>query len=136
MGSTFAFTAMNGLKYQLNKMIVLTSPYQFLEFVNFAKKQFGLTEKTTQLMIDRIQALTTEYNPSTLSVKTLSTPINIKKMVLIHDKNDKIISIEKTKMVSSLFENSLFFEIEGTGHYKMLWSEKVISIVEHHILNS
>jgi len=135
MGSTFAFTAMNSLKYKLNQMIVLTTPNRFLEFVDVAVFQFGLTKKTTQLLIDKIQTVTKEYNPSTLKVKNLIKEVSIKNITLIHDKADRVISIDKTKLVSSYFKNANFFEIEGTGHYKMLWSKKVISIVEHHILS-
>jgi len=53
----------------------------------------------------------------------------------IHDKFDKVIPIEKTKNVSSFIKNSKLIEIEGTGHFKMLWSKKVVKIIEELILS-
>ncbi|WP_158447898.1 hypothetical protein [Aquimarina longa] len=51
-------------------------------------------------------------------------------VTFIHDKFDKIIPIEKSKSVSSFIKGAKFIEIEETGHFKMLWSKKVIKIIE------
>ncbi len=135
MGTVLVFTAMNSLKYKVNKMIALTTPSRFLEFIGLAVNQFGLTKKTTKLLIDKIQETTTEYNPINHKVKNVINNIEIKDITFIHDKSDKIISIEKTKQVSSFFSNSKLIEIEGTGHFKMLWSKKVINIIGQETLN-
>ena len=135
MGSVLVFTAMNSLKYKVNKMIALTTPSRFLEFIGLAVNQFGLTKKTTKLLIDKIQKTTTEYNPVSHKVKDVINNIEIKDITFIHDKSDKIISIEKTKQVCSFFSNAKLIEIEETGHFKMLWSKKVINIIGQETLN-
>ncbi|WP_074410088.1 MULTISPECIES: alpha/beta fold hydrolase [Aquimarina] len=135
MGSVLAFTAMSTLKYKINQMIILTTPSRFLEFIGLAVIQFGLTTETTKLLINKIKKTTTKYDPVTFKVGTVIKDIEMKDVTFIHDKYDKIIPIEKTKSVSSLFKNSKFIEIEGTGHFKMLWSKKVIKIIEQQILS-
>ncbi len=135
MGTVFAFTAMDSLKYRVNQMIILTSPSRFLEFIELAVTQFGLTTRTTKLLIDKVRKTTTAYNPVTLRASTLVKGIEMKDVTFIHDKFDKIIPIERSKSVSLSIKNSKFIEIEGTGHFKMLWSKKVVRIIEQQILN-
>jgi predicted esterase len=134
MGTVLTFTAMNSIKYKVNQMIVLTSPSKFLEFIDLAVTQFGLTTKTTSLLINKIRKTTTEYDPISLDAESVLKNIEIKNITFIHDKFDKVIPIEKTKNVSSFIKNSKFIEIEGTGHFKMLWSKKVVKIIEELIL--
>ncbi|CAM1353458.1 alpha/beta fold hydrolase [Tenacibaculum halocynthiae] len=134
MGSVFTFTAMSSLKYKVKQMIILTTPLKFIEFIELAVAEFGLIPKTTKLLINKIRKTTTKYDPLTLNASTIIKDIEMKNVTLIHDKFDKVIPIEKTKSVSSLIKSSKFIEIEGTGHFKMLWSKKVIKIIEQQVL--
>mgnify|MGYP000158915936 CR=1 FL=1 len=135
MGSVLAFTAMGAIQYKVNQMIILTSPSRFLEFIKLAVIQFGLTSKTTKLLINKIRKITTEYNPTTFRASNVIKKLEMKDVTFIHDKYDKIIPIGITKSVSSHIKNSKFIEIEGTGHFKMLWSKKVIEIIKTQVLN-
>ena len=135
MGSVFTFTAMDSIQYKVNQMIVLTTPCRFLELVEFADTQFGLTKRTTKLLVDKIKTTTTEYDPLTLKASTLVKDLEMNDVTFVHDVADKIIPMENSKSVSTFIKNSKFIEVEGTGHYKMLWSEKVIEIIEEQVLN-
>ncbi len=135
MGSVLTFTAMDSLKYKAKQMIALTTPSKFSEFIGLAVLQFGLTKKSTKLLIKKIKKTTTKYNPMTHKVKDVIKNIEIKSLTFIHDKFDKVVPIEKSKTVNSFFKNSSLIEIEGTGHFKMLWSKKVIQIIENQILS-
>lgn len=135
MGSVLAFTAMGALKYKVNQMIVLTSPSRFLEFIGLAVVQFGLTTKTTKLLIHKIQKTTTTYNPTTFRASNIINKLTIDDVTFIHDVADKIIPIKISKSVSSHIKNSKFIEIQGTGHFKMLWSKKVVEIIKEQVLN-
>ena len=134
MGSVFTFTAMNALKYKVNQMIVLTTPHRFLEFIDHAVLHFGLTEKTAKLLIDKVQKTTTEHDIVTLKASNMVKNLNINDINFIHDKFDKIVPIEGSKAVSAAIKNSNLIQIEGTGHYRMLWSKKVITIILDQIL--
>ena len=135
MGTVLAFTAMDSLKYKVNQMIILTSPSRFMEFIRLAVVQFGLTARTTKLLITKVRKTTTEYDPLTLKASTVIKGLEMKDVTFIHDKNDKVIPIEKAKSVSTFIKNSRFIEIEGTGHFKMLWSKKVTEIIKNQILS-
>jgi len=135
MGTVLTLTAMSSLKYKVNQMIILTTPSRFIEFIELAVITFGLTAETTKLLINKIKTTTTEYDPVTLKASSVIKNIKMKDVTFIHDKFDKVIPIERSKSVSSLINNSKFIEVEGTGHYRMLWSKKVIEIIEQQILN-
>jgi len=135
MGTVLTFTAMSSLKYEVNQMIVLTTPNKFLEFIDLAVIQFGLTDQTTKLLIEKINKTTKKYDPLTLKVSNIIKDIKMKDVTLIHDKLDKVIPIEKSKTVNSLIKNSKLIEINDTGHFKMLWSEKVVTIIKQLTLN-
>ena len=55
--------------------------------------------------------------------------INVKKSLIIHDVNDKVIPISRSKNVHQNWTKSEFMEIEGTGHFRILRTEKVIDKV-------
>lgn len=133
MGSAFTLLAMSNLKYRVNQLIILTTPNRFLEFIESAAIHFGLTPKTTKLLINNVRR-TSGYEPMTLKTSRFIKDIEMKLVTFIHDKADKIISINTSKKVSASVKHSGFIEIEGTGHFKMLWSKKVIKIIEQQIL--
>ncbi|WP_215939388.1 alpha/beta hydrolase [Zobellia uliginosa] len=128
MGSAFALLAMSNLKYKINQIIVLTTPNRFLEFIGAAVLHFGLTPKTTKLLIDKVRK-TSGYEPMTLKTSEFIKNVEIKLITFIHDKTDKIIAINTSKKVSKSIKTSDFIEIEGTGHFKMLWSKKVVELI-------
>ncbi|MBT2163595.1 alpha/beta fold hydrolase [Zobellia barbeyronii] len=128
MGSVFALLAMSSLKYKIQQLIILTTPNRFLEFIGAAVLHFGLNPKTTKLLINKVRK-TSEYEPITLKASRFVKDIETKLVTFIHDKADKIIPINTSKKVSASIQNSDFIEIEGTGHFKMLWSKKVVQII-------
>ncbi len=133
MGSVLTFSAMASLRYNANQMIVLTTPFKFIQFIELAVTQFGLTGVTTDLLINKIRKTTKQFDPLSYGVSTVIEDISVNDITFIHDKDDKTLPIEDTKSVSLLFKNSKFVEIEATGHFRMLWSKKVIEIIKHQI---
>ncbi|WP_438711220.1 alpha/beta fold hydrolase [Aquimarina muelleri] len=133
MGSAFALLAMSNLKYKVNQLIILTTPNRFLEFIGAAALHFGLTPKTTKLLINKVRK-NSGYEPMTLKTSRFIKDIEMQLVTFIHDKADKIISINTSKKVSDSIKHSNFIEIEGTGHFRMLWSKKVIEIIEKQII--
>ncbi|MGS0527883.1 alpha/beta hydrolase [Zobellia nedashkovskayae] len=128
MGSAFTLLAMSNLKYKINQIIVLTTPNRFLEFIGAAVLHFGLTPKTTKLLIRKVRK-TSGYEPMTLKTSEFIKNVEMKFITFIHDKADKIIAINTSKRVSKSVKTSDFIEIEGTGHFKMLWSKKVVELI-------
>tara|TARA_B110000902_G_C14257343_1_gene568438 strand:+ start:729 stop:1580 length:852 start_codon:yes stop_codon:yes gene_type:complete len=134
MGSAFALLAMSNLKYKVNQLIILTTPNRFLEFIGAAALHFGLTPKTIKLLVNKVRK-TSGYEPMTLKTSRFIKDIEMQFVTFIHDKADKVISINTSKKVSASVKHSNFIEIEGTGHFKMLWSKKVIDIIKKQVLN-
>lgn len=135
MGSVVTFTAMGELNYKVNQMIILTSPSKFLEFIELAVIKLGLTTRTTKLLINKVRKTSNTYDPETFKASNVIESLDMKDVTFIHDKLDKIIPIENSRSVSTFIKGSKFIEIEGTGHFKMLWSKKVLKIIEEQILD-
>ncbi|MGP1993560.1 alpha/beta hydrolase [Zobellia laminariae] len=128
MGSAFTLLAMSNLKYKISQLIILTTPNRFLEFIGAAVIHFGLNPETTKLLINKVRN-TSGYEPMTLKTSRFIKNIEMQLVTFIHDKADKIISINTSKKVSASVKHSDFIEIEGTGHFRMLWSKKVVEII-------
>ncbi|MEM7535028.1 MAG: hypothetical protein AAF639_22825, partial [Chloroflexota bacterium] len=52
--------------------------------------------------------------------------MNVKKGLIIHDKNDRVIPIEQAINVQRNWANSELLEIEGTGHFRILRTDFVL----------
>ncbi len=134
MGSVLTIMAMDSFsKYSGNQMIMFTTPHRFEEFLDLALENYGLTEKTKHSLVELLRPKS-KYEPLELCATDLVQKIDMKKAFIIHDKMDKVIPIENSIKVSSAFKNSEFIEIEGTGHFRMLWSTKVLDILKEKVL--
>ncbi|WP_146052759.1 alpha/beta fold hydrolase [Aquimarina sp. I32.4] len=133
--SAMTLLIMSNLKYSGNKMVILTVYDKFEDYISQIINYFGLTMRTKTKFMDLIRKIT-KYEPSELQANLFVKNITIKNAIFIHDKGDKIVSVENSKFVSSNMPGSKFFEIEGTGHFKMLWSENVVNIIEEQILKT
>mgnify|MGYP001953379095 CR=1 FL=1 len=51
------------------------------------------------------------------------------KSLIIHDINDKVIPISRSKNVHKNWAVSKFMEVEGTGHFRILRTKEVINSV-------
>ena len=132
IGSVMTLMAMSKLKYQVNKLIVITTPDKFEEYIEHTVNKLGLTIKTNKAFIKLIRN-TTVYEPTELQASLFVKNITVKKALFIHDKDDTIIKIENTKKVSSQMNNSRFIELKNTGHFKILWAEKTLNLVKEHV---
>ncbi len=55
--------------------------------------------------------------------------IQVQKALIIHDKNDKVLPIHISKKVFDNWQNCDFEEVEGTGHFRILRTKKVLDKV-------
>ena len=103
----------------LDKYVLLTTPDKFSERINSVAQQVGITAKVKQLLIERLEA---ELNMdiTTLNVSNFVKKVNVKKALIIHDKNDHVISIAQSQNVQRNWPNCELMPIEGTGHFRIL----------------
>jgi len=109
---------------QIDKYLLLTTPDRFSERINDVAEMTGISEKVKNKLIRRLEEETGE-DVQKLNVQDFVQKINVKKALIIHDKNDKIIPIQRSKNVCDKWDVCDFKEIEGTGHFRILRSAPV-----------
>lgn len=123
VATTYALFSNPDLK--MSKYVLLTTPDKFSERIDDVSAQVGITEKVKEILIKRLEKETTK-NVNELSVSEFVKAINVERALIIHDKNDKVIPIIRSKNVHSHWKNSEFLEIEGTGHFRILRTKAIL----------
>ncbi|MEL6561896.1 MAG: hypothetical protein AAFQ94_27160, partial [Bacteroidota bacterium] len=75
----------------------------------------------------------TKLDVETLNVSSFVKDIHVKDSLIIHDQNDKVIPIERSKNVHRNWDVSRFKTVNGTGHFRILRTKKVISMVLNYL---
>ena len=61
-----------------------------------------------------------------MNVADYAVKSQVKKALILHDTNDRVLSVEQSKEVNALWDEASLEEITGTGHYKILRTEAVL----------
>ena len=113
---------------EIEKYVLITTPDKFIERIDDVSEMVGITNKVKNRLITRLEN-ETNNDVRNLNVSEFVKSINVKKSLIIHDINDKVIPISRSKNVHQNWTKSEFMEIEGTGHFRILRTEKVINKV-------
>ena len=113
---------------EIKKYVLISTPDKFTERIDDVSEIIGITDKVKNRLIIRLE---NEINSDVrnLNVSDFVKSINVKNALIIHDINDKVIPISRSKNVHQNWTKSEFLEIDGTGHFRILRTEKVIDKV-------
>ena len=113
---------------EIDKYVLLTTPDKFTERINDVSEMVGINNNVKNKLIKRLE---NEINMdiTNLNVSEFVKSINVKKSIIIHDKNDRVIPIARSINVHNNWKASEFKEINGTGHFKILKTKEVIDSV-------
>jgi pimeloyl-ACP methyl ester carboxylesterase len=115
----------------IGKTIIMAAPGEAMEFFTFYKEKLGLTNKTTQIIIERFKKninQTPEYFSTPAFAKTIKKPC-----LIIHDKNDNEAPLKTALSLHKNWQGSQMIVTEGLGHH--LKSNDLIVQVENFIEN-
>ena len=112
----------------IKKYALLTTPDKFLERIEDVSQRVGITRKVKEKLIKRLET-ETGMETAKLNVSDFVKTINVENALIIHDKNDKVVPIHRSKNVQRNWRNCEFAEIEGTGHFRILRTDTVIDRV-------
>jgi len=126
VANTFALYKNQDL--EIEKYVLLTTPDKFSERIDSVATQIGITEKVKQILINRLES-EMPIKVNELAVSSFVKEINVKEALIIHDKNDKVIPIAQSKNIVKNWPQCKLEAIEGTGHFRILRTEKVLSRV-------
>lgn len=132
-GSAVSTYTLSKTDYEVNQMILLTTPnrtidpfYEFGSFIGLNdKSQESLNREASKIMGEPIE---------NIKVENLIKQVSYKQLTIIHDTQDKIISVEKARKVHDHASDSKLIEIQNKGHYRMLWDEEVINLVSNTLI--
>ncbi len=113
----------------IGKTVIMGAPGEAIEFFNFSQEKLMLTNKATQLIIDRFKKnlnQTPEYFSTPAFAKTIKTPC-----LIVHDKNDTEAPLKTAIALHENWEGSKMIVTEGLGHH--LKSNDLIVEVEKFI---
>ena len=125
LGSAVTANALARSRYKVNRLVFLTSPRVIQEIFFDFKKMISLSDKAYKSLLDLTENLLGEPL-SNLDVDFNLNKVDYDELLLIHDKNDRIIPFINSETIEVNTLNSSLIPLEKKGHYKMLWSADVI----------
>ena len=124
-GSAMTAYTISKLNYKVDKFVFLTTPNSLLEvFTNF-KNFVGINDKAFGYMIKNAEEVVSEKIES-VNVSERLKNISFTKLLLVHDKSDKIIPFKNSEDIFHANKNSDLKTYDKIGHYRMLWNDEVL----------
>ncbi|WP_298320393.1 alpha/beta fold hydrolase [uncultured Aquimarina sp.] len=127
-GVATTYALFNNPELYIKKYVLLTTPDKFTERIDDVSEMVGINDNVKSKLINRLEK-ETGVPVKTLNVSEFVKTINVQKALIIHDKNDKIIPISRSKNVHQNWAVSEFREVEGTGHFRILRTKQVLDTV-------
>ncbi|WKN43511.1 alpha/beta fold hydrolase [Tunicatimonas pelagia] len=127
-GVATTYALFNNKDLEIDKYVLLTTPDKFTERIDDVSEMVGISNNVKNKLIQRLEK-ETNIDVASLNVSEFVKSINVKHSMIIHDKNDKVIPISRSRNVHKNWSVSEFKEINGTGHFRILRTNDVIADV-------
>lgn len=126
---TSVFGLLNNPDVQLKQWFIITTPSNFKDRIEGVKNTIGVTDRTVKRLIKLLEE-STGHRVDDMNVATMAPELkNAGEVVLVHSKTDKIIPIEDSRKAQQALPNAELIELDGLGHYKILWSDELKDIL-------
>ncbi len=125
--STYALADNTDLKMQ--QMIMLTSP----NLLRNVLKEFAAILKLRTKDMEHIKKyIFKKYQRSadSVNVEDYISKATVDSIIILHDVEDRIIPFAYSEAIAAKNKKVQLVPLTGTGHYKMLWDDKVLGIIE------
>ena len=115
----------NSPEIAIDQYVLFTTPNRFENRIEFVAEMVGVSDRVIKKLIKKIEheegIIVSEMNVAEYAVKS-----QVKKALILHDTNDRVLSVEQSKEVNALWEEATLEEVTGTGHYRILRTETVL----------
>jgi pimeloyl-ACP methyl ester carboxylesterase len=122
------YSLMTNPDLHLEKYVLLTTPDKFTERIDQVSAKIGFSENTKSKLVQLIEK-ETKMKIADMNVSEFVKKIRVDQALILHDINDKVIPIGQARNVHCHWPQSIFKEIAGTGHFRILRDKKVIDEV-------
>jgi pimeloyl-ACP methyl ester carboxylesterase len=113
--------------------IMVTTPNNFKTRIDELSSKFNLSKKVTYKLIQKIEEGVNEKIEDLNMVNYCSKISNLENAIIIHSSSDKVLPIEGARAVNESFEQSKMIELNNYGHYSILWSEELKSLLKNEL---
>ncbi|MEE9350130.1 MAG: alpha/beta fold hydrolase [Flavobacteriaceae bacterium] len=124
-GSAVLAYALSGTNYKVDNIVLLSANNKITEIFRDFQKLLGFNNR----IFEQIEHWTKRIIKEDLSKMILSDKINninFKKILIIHDKFDKVIPFHNATEIAGAIPNATLEAYEKIGHYRMLWNDDVV----------
>jgi len=118
-GSVAVLNMLANHPQKIEKIAMFTSPNRFKDRMLFDAEQAGMHPKTTEKFMKTVEKRFS-INIDELNVSDIVSKITIKDKLILHDIDDKVVSIDQSKQIQAAWNNVELQEFQGTGHYRIL----------------
>jgi len=130
---TAAFALKENPEVQIDKWFLITTPYHFRDRINEMAEFIGVSGKTVKHLVFILEK-EIDIPLDNLNMKVYGGNLNnLGKATIIHSKSDRVIPIEKARLVHNAIPQSQLIELENQGHYRILWSKQLKDILKEQI---
>lgn len=123
VASSYVLSVNQTLK--IDKYLLFTTPDKFTQRIDAVADNVGVSPKVKEKLIKRLET-ELEMDISTLNVSEWVKTVNVKKALILHDKNDRVLPIEQSMNVDKNWSTSTLEAVEGTGHFRILRTKSVL----------
>lgn len=113
---------------KIDRYIGITVPNKFRERLEEIAKYLGLPYTVVSRLIKKIEA-EHDIKVDAINVEDYAQKARVEKALILHDVNDRVLPIKKSREVANKWTAAELVEVTATGHYKILGADPVIEKV-------
>lgn len=123
----------NNPDLKIKQWFLITSPHDVKERIKDFSQPLGVTNRTISKLIPLLESDTGEHIDN-LNMSTFCADLkNVPEAFIVHGTGDKILPIKISEKIHKDFPQSELIELEGLGHYRILWSEELNDVLNEKI---
>ncbi|KAA3620622.1 MAG: alpha/beta hydrolase [Flavobacterium sp.] len=107
--------------------LMVTTPNSYKDFIDAIALKYGLGKKVVQKLVAKIEEDVNENIDDLNMVVYCNSIKNVERGLIVHSKSDKVLPIDGARAVHKAFDASEMIELDGYGHYSILWAEELIN---------
>ncbi len=131
LGGAATMYALSNLQQtsEIKRLVLIASPSRILpameDFLKIIRAPKTVKKSFYSIVKNRMKLPLAEID----SVKMIEK-VNVEKVMLIHDKTDKIVPFKSSEYVAEHWSKSTFVVTEGYGHYELVKAPSVLKVVQ------
>ena len=135
MGSAVTSFALHRTGLKANQLIFLTAPNTMRAVFEEYRDLIKLGYQSFEYLLRMVESIL-DADIDQVEVSSLLNTCEYDDLLIIHDRTDRVIPFDYAVDIYANTLNSRYLPLEQTGHYRMLWTEEVLDMVEDEMTGS